>query len=480
MEKKKLIKWIFGILCAVILFYIAGACFPFLSLPRITQEKKAAVDVEGFYGEEVSVDRAVILETNKSAWEERLRLLDRAKERIILSTFDMRQGESTRDILAVLYAAAERGVDVKILVDGISGFLRMEGEPLFYVLSTHPNAEIRLYNPVCLWKPWTLAGRMHDKYVLADDEGYILGGRNMFDYFIGEYAARSRSYDRDVLVYNTASGTPRTGESSCTQIESYFESLWDSKECRVFHKQEEASRKEELLEQKKQLQERYAKLKGSFPELFDAAYDYKENTSEVNKISLVSNPTHIYGKEPEVFIAMQRLMASARDRVVIHTPYIALNKDMEDGLREISGEVEDFSMLLNAVENGDNFFGSSDYVWRKGRVMDTGIQLYEFAGGDSYHGKSILIDDRLSVIGSYNLDMRSTYVDTELMLVIDSRKLNQELYGYMEEMKARSKKVISETEYELPQGFEAWEAPLWKRMLWKITGFLMAPFRFTV
>ena len=50
-----------------------------------------------------------------------------------------------------------------------------------------------------------------------------------------------------------------------------------------------------------------------------------------------------------------------------------------------------------------------------------GINIWEYEGGYSYHGKSILIDDDLSVIGSFNMDMRSAYLDTELMLVIRSK-----------------------------------------------------------
>ena len=62
-----------------------------------------------------------------SAWEERMRLLSQAEDRIILSTFDMREGESTRDILAVLQEKADEGVKIRILVDGVSGAVRMEG-----------------------------------------------------------------------------------------------------------------------------------------------------------------------------------------------------------------------------------------------------------------------------------------------------------------------------------------------------------------
>ena len=43
------------------------------------------------------------------------------------------------------------------------------------------------------------------------------------------------------------------------------------------------------------------------------------------------------------------------------------------------------------------------------------------------HTKTIVVDDRMSIVGSYNWDMRSTYLDTELMLMIDSEKLNQHL-----------------------------------------------------
>ena len=35
-----------------------------------------------------------------------------------------------------------------------------------------------------------------------------------------------------------------------------------------------------------------------------------------------------------------------------------------------------------------------------------------------------MIDDRMTLLGSYNLDMRSTYQDTELMLAVDCPELN--------------------------------------------------------
>ena len=58
------------------------------------------------------------------------------------------------------------------------------------------NCIIRPINPL---KPWKMMGRMHDKYLIADGKRYILGGRNTYNYFLGDFPGH-KNYDRDVLV----------------------------------------------------------------------------------------------------------------------------------------------------------------------------------------------------------------------------------------------------------------------------------------
>ncbi len=106
--------------------------------------------------------------------------------------------------------------------------------------------------------------------------------------------------------------------------------------------------------------------------------------------------------------------------VKIHTPYIICNDMMYNTWEEIAENVSDFSIMTNSVANNGNPFGAADYAKNRNRILSTGINIWEYEGGYSYHGKSILIDDDLSVIGSFNMDMRSAYLDTELMLVIRS------------------------------------------------------------
>ena len=152
---------------------------------------------------------------------------------------------------------------------------------------------------------------------------------------------------------------------------------------------------------------------------------------------------------------------------------------MYERLREVSGAV-DVEMLINSVENGDNFVASSDYLRHKDELVDTGVQIYEYDGGTSYHGKSVVIDDELSIIGSYNMDLRSTYVDTELMLAVQSKALTAQLLEKMDGYKADSRKVIDENTYETPDHVQVADVPWMKRAAWAVVGFLLQPFRILV
>ena len=61
------------------------------------------------------------------------------------------------------------------------------------------------------------------------------------------------------------------------------------------------------------------------------------------------------------------------------------------------------------------------------------------------------MDDRISGVGSFNWDMRSAYLDTELMLVIDSVPLNQQLREEMERYERDTLEVLTESTYDLKE-----------------------------
>lgn len=464
-------------LLAILLYGLVGMCLPFWAHPSRNPFEDRQFSPESFYGEETSVDRAAILETGEEALDQRLRLISQSQESLVLVTFDMRPGESASDLAAALLEAADRGVSVRILVDGISGRLRMEGKEPFLLLAEHPLVEIRLYNRPSLLKPWTWHGRMHDKYVIADDTAYILGGRNTFDYFLGDYPTEGKSLDREVLIYNTAHGQTASEESSLHQLTGYFESVWNSDVCRPFSSRQQP---EENRSEAQRLSDRLAALKEARPELFDPAFSWEEATVPTRKVTLIHGDTGIGGKASTVWFQLQQLMEHAREQVILQTPYAVCSREMLDGLRRLGGSGLDVRLLINARENGDNVVASSDYTWHKGGILDTGVTVCEYAAGISSHGKSILIDRRLCVIGSYNLDLRSTYVDTELMLAVDSPELAGRLESYLTDMLADSWLVTESGAYQKPQHLTLPEAGAGQELLWRLLGALLQPFRILV
>ncbi len=253
MKKKKIGKWIGAIFLALLLYIMIGAVAPYMKAPEVTEETRKKAENAEYLGKGPSGERARILVENKTALAERIRLISQAKERIVLSTFDFRADESGKDMLAALQAAADRGVSVRVIVDGMSGFLRIIGNEYFGTLSAMDNVEIKIYNPFNFAKPWHLMARLHDKYLIVDHSAYILGGRNTFSYFLGDYDSY-KNYDWDVLIYE------QEYQEGCSmeQVEQYFESVWKLPESRL-HRVKHPE-KQKYADAGKELRERYEKM----------------------------------------------------------------------------------------------------------------------------------------------------------------------------------------------------------------------------
>ncbi len=404
------------------LYVAAGAYLPYLEQPEVSSAYRENFRVEDFYGQSGDADfcdRAAVIEDNGEALQERIRLISNAQESIVMSTFDFRSDEAGKQMIAALRAAAQRGVRVQILVDGFNSRLRMSGDPYFYALAAEEDVEIKIYNAVNPLIPWKGMSRMHDKYLLVDERVYILGGRNTFNYFLGDQEGH-KNYDRDVLVYNEAQGE----ESSVYQVLDYFHGIWNLNCCDSWLEGSRSGWIPSVKKAKRELTELYDSMMQEHPEWFEQT-DYIQRTMPVNKITLLTGPTNLYSKQPQLFYSLCALMAEAKEEVWIHTPYIICNDMMYEAFRQLCGGDADIILMTNSITNNGNPFGAVDYAMNKERILETGLRVLEYEGGISYHGKSIVIDDTISMIGSFNMDMKSVYQDTELMLVIDGAEFTQ-------------------------------------------------------
>ena len=385
-----------------------------------------------FTAETAGTERICCIDDNEEALLWRLRMIGTAKKNIVLSTFDLRADENGTKLLAALNHAASKGVKIRLLIDGIYQQLFLADSSDFQALASSENVEVGVYNPVVPANLFKVNYRMHDKYLIIDEKMYLLGGRNSNDIFLGDHT-KGINEDRDILVYDTSDGRAE----SLQQLEDYFYEVWNDK-CVSKKKGKKPS---EYTEAHAHMEEVYASLLKKYKDI-ETYSDWEKDTIEVNKITLVDNGVHASRKRPQVLQTIQYLSDNA-DHVIIQTPYVICNGYMYDVLQQISDHAK-LQIVLNAVEKGSNPWGCTDYLNQKKRILKTGADVYELMNEYPVHTKAVLIDDRLSVVGSYNLDMRSTYLDTELMLVIDSEKLNQQIRATESDYMEKSKEVLAD------------------------------------
>ena len=451
---QKVLKDIFKIW----LIYVAvSLVLPPLYHKLPAKEITAFEEHKGMDGQE----RVLSIDNNMDALLWRLRLIESAKETIVLATFDFRDDNSGQDMMSVLFNAADRGVKVRILVDGINGTLRLTGRRNFQELAAHENVEVKLYNPITLVKPWKNNYRMHDKYLIADDFAYILGGRNTDDLFLGNYVD-SYNEDRDILVYEPVPGKGH----SFIQLQEYSEIIWDLSCCKKYGKHEVIDGK---------LGEHYQEVRERYPDAFQET-DWLKETIAADSIELCTNPMEAENKRPQLWDRMAEEMKKT-DNILIQTPYVICSRKMYQDLTEICSESEKTELMINAVESGTNPFGCTDYLNQKKKVRQTGSYVYEYLGAQALHTKTILAGDTLSMVGSCNLDMSSVYLDTEMMLFIENRELNEFLREQVENLKLESRRVSPDGTVIDGENYRKEEQRTGKKIFYGILRIVIIPFR---
>lgn len=427
------------IIFILILIYIALLTVPYLRHKKVSENFQNDFSQREFYSSQAGIERIAYINDNTDALLYRLQMIEQAEQEIILSTFDFNADKGGKDVMAALMSAADRGVKVRVIIDGFSGFLDVKGKGTqwFQALASHENISLRIYNPLTPLKPWKMQARLHDKYLIIDHQMFLLGGRNTTNLFLGDYS-KSKNIDREIFVYETEDNKA----SSLYQLKAYFEKIWALKNSREFTCKKLSDEIQECIAS---LNNRYQKLKETYPKAY-TDWDFQKLTFETNKISLLCNPLEAENKEPWMWYSIHQLMLQGKE-TLIYTPYIICGKEMYQDLTDLKDNNIPLEIITNDVASGANPWGCTDYLNQKEKIWKTGAKVYEFMGGHSCHTKAVLIDDRMSIVGSYNLDMRSTYQDTELMLAIDSEKLNSMIRKEAETDKTYSKTMGPDGNY---------------------------------
>jgi phosphatidylserine/phosphatidylglycerophosphate/cardiolipin synthase-like enzyme len=84
-------------------------------------------------------------------------------------------------------------------------------------------------------------------------------------------------------------------------------------------------------------------------------------------------------------------------------------------------------IVTNSLRSCDGALPFAGYIKYRRRMVRDGIDLREYRGPDTLHAKTLVIDGRTALVGSYNIDPRSHNLDTEVMCVANDETIARQL-----------------------------------------------------
>jgi cardiolipin synthase C len=227
-------RWLAWLLAGIAVLLLAGCA----GLPADVQRKPSTAITNGADttlgrlvqaaappGEPLSGFR--LLPMPQFSLHARIELARRAQRSIDVQYYLVQNDETGRYLLRALRDAADRGVRVRLLVDDL---YTAGADPLFTSFASHPNVEVRLFNPFPAGRDrfgtrwaWSILDfdrvhrRMHNKLYVVDNVVGVMGGRNIAnEYFLRD--GGSNFIDIDTLVAGAV--VPR--------LSSLFDMYWNS------------------------------------------------------------------------------------------------------------------------------------------------------------------------------------------------------------------------------------------------------------
>ncbi len=385
-----------------------------------------------------TTDRVLLLEDGFQSGQVRIQTIREAKTSIDLAYYSIQKGKTSQLFFAALFDAADRGVHVRIILDGIFHNMRGELRDIPDAIAAHPNVELRYYEPLKIFMPWTWHNRLHDKILLVDNTYGIIGGQNIGDKYMALQPPKDYVFDRDVLVYNPNHHT----NSTVVEMKKYIDRLWNH----PFTKPEKHAKRQyhaQGLKELAQLAELYQKAQAqSDPFVKVLPKEWAQGALHSDHVAFIHNPIKRLYKDPTMWRAFVHFANQAKSKVYLQTPYAIPTKKMKKAVHLSMNPEAEWIMLTNSIQQTPNPLAFAGYLSSKKRLLDTSLAIYEYQGPYSIHGKSFVMDDYLSMVGSYNLDPRSAFLNTESAVVISGSAFANQLTEAMDIKRAHSTRVV--------------------------------------
>ena len=416
--------------------------------------------------ETLNKDRVALVESGEDGGLVRLNLIQNAQESLYISYYTLTAGDSTKLMLGSILDAADRGVEVRILLDGIFHNLKRDLRDTIYGFDLHPNIELKFYQPLNLLKPLSWNNRLHDKIIIVDDNLALIGGRNIGDkYFREDLMKDNFVKDRDVVIFKE--DFLEGSSSVITDMKKYIHIIWNHEYSQPSIKKSSAKQHLKGERYNENLRIGYKKFKEVYWQKLQYT-DWQEKTIATDNIRFVHNPIGRSNEDPWCLRELLIMASEAEESIFIQSPYIIPTRNMKAKFSLYPIDYEKITMLTNSLYSSPNPLAIAGYLNSKKEIVDSGVDIYEYQGPKSIHSKTYIIDNYMSVIGSFNFDARSTYINTESMVIISSEDFAEKLKENIELDLDNSLKVDKDYEYIYNEKVEERKVSTFKKALMKI------------
>ena len=169
---------------------------------------------------------------------------------------------------------------------------------------------------------------------------------------------------------------------------------------------------------------------------------------------LGTGPTAEFDAMPACF---SELIHSARQELVITTPYFIPDEQLLFALTS-AGRRQVRTQILFPKRNDNWIVAAASRSYYKD-LLDAGIEIYEFRPG-LLHAKTMVVDGRVGLIGSANLDRRSFELNFENNILFDDR-------SFAAAVRARQDEYLAQCDRVSREDVEAYSLPLrlWQNFL---------------
>jgi putative cardiolipin synthase len=373
----------------------------------------------------------------------RVGLIDRAEHSIDIQSYLIKDDLSGNLIAMKLVEAADRGVRVRLLMDDAltepidSGLLS---------LNEHVNIEVRVFNPFPRRRSRLISfianfnilnRRMHNKSFTVDNAVTIVGGRNLADEYY-QIRGQSQFLDEDLVAIGPVVQAVSDG----------FDQYWNTPEAipiSVFDEHIEHPTVNEIIAEGRRYLDQHAEaplLAGLNNDLVTELMD--------GSLSLLAAPAElimdvpekvrwlVHRKVGEVTEYLVRMVSTATRELIIVSPYFV---PQQQGVDFFGGMVKRgvrVIIVTNSLASTNHDSVHAVYARYRKPLLRQGVELYELRstpereaadGADvdlaplTLHSKVAVVDRTRLFVGSFNLDPRSFYINTEMGMVVDGPEM---------------------------------------------------------